>query len=217
MFVIKPIGGLCNYLRVILSYNQLAKKYNEKLLVHWEVTPECNGKFHDYFLDVIPNVQIVYEYSGTYNYKGYSIYENLFPDFTHIKPTNSINKKINDFVNNKEFIAIHVRRTDHTKLMKKENKIPTSDEDFFNFCDNSTLPIFLATDSIDTQRKFIEKYGDRILFWEKLKKKKVLRKTELEIAVLDLFTCVLAKEFKGSYYSSFSDTILQIRNEVLPY
>jgi hypothetical protein len=100
--------------------------------------------------------------------------------------------------------------------MKRENRQPTTDAEFFEFCDNSSLPIFMATDSVKAQKLYREKYGKRILFWEKMKGKVILRKTELETAVLDLFTCILAKDFKGSYYSSFSDTILQLRGETPP-
>ena len=49
IYVIKPSGGLCNYLRVIFSYYQYAQKINKKLVVIWTVTRFCNGFFLDYF------------------------------------------------------------------------------------------------------------------------------------------------------------------------
>ena len=40
----------------------------------------------------------------------------------------------------------------------------------------------------------------------------VHRHTPLFDAVVDIFTCVQAKAFKGSFYSSFSDAIMRLRN-----
>ena len=45
MIYIIPTGGLCNYLRVVFSYNEYAKSINKKLTVIWNVTKECNGFF----------------------------------------------------------------------------------------------------------------------------------------------------------------------------
>ena len=35
MIIIKPTGGLCNYLRVIFSYYEYARKNNSELNVIW--------------------------------------------------------------------------------------------------------------------------------------------------------------------------------------
>lgn len=49
MITIQPVGGLCNYLRVIFSYYVYATNMNEQLLVIWNETEYCNGFFLDYF------------------------------------------------------------------------------------------------------------------------------------------------------------------------
>lgn len=56
MIVIKPGGGLCNYLRVVLSWYSYARSINSKLVVIWEVgdgsSCRCNGFFLDYFKEI---------------------------------------------------------------------------------------------------------------------------------------------------------------------
>ena len=45
MIVIKPTGGLCNRLRVVISYYEDAKMKNEKLIIVWHEDINCNGKY----------------------------------------------------------------------------------------------------------------------------------------------------------------------------
>lgn len=46
MIYIIPTDGLCNYLRVVFSYNKYAKSINERLTVIWRITGACNGFFY---------------------------------------------------------------------------------------------------------------------------------------------------------------------------
>ena len=52
MIVVKPIGGLCNKLRVTFSYYLLAKSQNKKLYVIWNIGSDCLGFFLDYFEEI---------------------------------------------------------------------------------------------------------------------------------------------------------------------
>jgi hypothetical protein len=214
MRTIQPLGGLCNYLRVIFSYFAYAKSTNSKLTVIWLVTPECNGKFSDYF-ESIPNMKIVYVvpkkveifYTGTrpleikYNYDDLK----LLPDMKSI-----IKLRIETLENN--YIAVHIRRTDHIKLAKRKNNF-TDDDEFITFLDKfkSNKNIYIATDNEITYKTFQQKYSELIKFNYHVSNPSVRRHTSLKDAIIDLFMCALSSEFLGSGRSSFSDTITELR------
>ena len=110
------------------------------------------------------------------------------------------------------YIAVHIRRTDHADLAKKHNTY-TSDIDFFTFIDacQSTKNLYIATDNKHTYDEFEQKYNTIV----NLPYHEVVcggfRETSLRDAVIDLFMCVRAHSFKGSGYSSFSDLIDSLR------
>lgn len=45
ILVVKPIGGLCNKLRVIFSYYKKAINENKKLIIIWIADRDCPGFF----------------------------------------------------------------------------------------------------------------------------------------------------------------------------
>jgi len=214
MIIIKPTGGLCNRLRVVISYYEDAKKKNEKLIVVWREDINCNGKYTDYFCS-LPNVEFIYDhYDGKINYQGYSAlyrvtnYENLklLPSMIDL-----VNEKRKLLENN--YMAIHVRRTDHIEVAKKRNRY-TSDEDFFKFIDkykNDVKYLYVAADNKETYNMFQKKYPQLIQFPYHEEVKGSKRNTSLHDAVIDLYMCIFSKHFQFSGQSSFSDVILRIR------
>ena len=64
---------------------------------------------------------------------------------------------------------------------------------------------------VDTFNIFKSKYSDRVKLQSNTYNKTNLRQTTLEDAIIDLFMCIFAKDFKGSYWSSFSSQISNIR------
>lgn len=108
---------------------------------------------------------------------------------------------------------MHVRRTDHSELAKQKGKY-TSDKDFYDFIElfPSNTPIFLATDNFKTQKQFLDKYKGRIYVYKMIYPVESLRQTSLKDSIIDMFICSKIKNFKGSGYSSFSDTIKILKN-----
>lgn len=104
------------------------------------------------------------------------------------------------------FCAIHIRRTDHTDLAKKNN-LYTSYEEFINFienCKKDNKLIFLATDDIEVQKKF----KNCIIYKEILPiNSSNFRQTSLSDAFIDLLIASQCTRFKGSGYSSYSGLI----------
>ena len=221
---LKPIGGLCNRLRVVLSY-----KYeypNKKINVYWIVNTACPGFFLDYFEPIenfeffksIPkDVKILKEHISCGGSKSYinsvnneeivkCIFSNLvLKQELHDK----INKIIKNFYNDK-FIACHVRRTDHSIAFKKESRL-TKDETFFDFLTKNNGNIYLATDNLETQKLFYEKFKDRITYIKFIKPSKNIRQTTIEDSIVDIYICAHANKFQGSFYSSYSGFIHRLQ------
>ena len=161
MLVIKPVGGLCNYLRVIFSYFNIAKKLNTKLVVIWIASKECPGFFNDYFQQ-IENIVFIYNnnHNLKINYEGFVCHKDYPPDYSELKLLPKMIKVLQEkqqILDN--YIAVHIRRTDHIRDAKSNN-LYTSDEDFINFINNELKDnnLYIATDNIKTYNFFREKY-----------------------------------------------------------
>lgn len=219
--IIYPCGGLCNKLRVTLSYYQFAKIQNKNLIVIWDNTSACNGFFLDYF-EPIENVSFIQNNTNNYKifYNGFSIH----PDFPfYITPElkllpnmlSEIKKRLDILENN--YIAVHIRRTDHINDAK-QNNLFTSDDEFYNFIDNTinntcntTLNLYVATDNKNTYNIFKNKYKTKVKIDYPVVIHNSLRHTSLKDSIIDLYMCSYSKSFKGSGWSSFTDTIFQLR------
>jgi len=113
---------------------------------------------------------------------------------------------------NKNYISVHIRRTDHIQLAKYNNRY-TDDEEFINFLDKSdnNKNIYIATDNKITYNKFKKKYQNRIKIDYHKTNNNSLRKTSLQDAIIDIYICVYSDDFMGSGWSSFSRVIKSLR------
>ena len=212
MVTIRPIGGLCNYLKVIFSYYEYARKNNLKLNVIWEKTNACPGYFWDYF-EPIPGIRFIGKKDAKIDYTGCEVHEHHRPKYDKLKLKPHMKKIIFDKINklNKNYISVHIRRTDHINLAK-HNKCFTTDKEFINFLNKSDKNIYIATDNTKTYEKFKKKYQKRIkLKYHKTNVKK-MRQTSLRDAIVDIYMCIYSDDFKGSGHSSFSTFIGIVRN-----
>ena len=220
IYVIKPSGGLCNYLRVIFSYYQYAQKINKKLVVIWTVTRFCNGFFLDYF-EPVENIEFIkygknfhadikkykISYCGPTWHKDYPPNEYYIYDKLILLP--SMQKIINERINilNNNYISVHVR---HTDLNNNNN-----DDEYYSFINNElndvSTNLYIASDNKNSYNKFKNDFKDRIKF-NYHHKINGLRQTSLKDAIIDLYMCINSNKFKGTYFSSFSDFIIHVRN-----
>lgn len=211
-------GGLCNYLRVLFSYYEYAKSINSELNVIWLKTESCPGYFLNYFepiphVNFISNIEDIREDTKIY-YKGVSCLNGYPPNYDKLKLRPFIKNEILNKINKleKNYISVHIRRTDHSNLAKKNNDY-TNDEDFYNYIDKFDISknIYIATDNEITYNDFKKKYSNRIKFDYHLINQGSFRKTSLHDAIIDLYMCVYADDFMGSGYSSFSHLINILR------
>ena len=211
--VIKPTGGLCNYLRVVFSYWVLCQKQNLLLKVIWRVTPYCPGFFLDYFEPIENTIFVQYQDSrDKIYYSGCAPvmkpnYEKLILKPFLQKMVSQKMKVLGD-----DYISCHIRRTDHSNLAKIKQKYKT-DYQFKQFLNKWHQNIYIATDNIQTYNKFHQIYKTRMKFpYHEFKNQ--YRHTTLRDAIIDLYMCVNSKIFEGSGYSSFTDLILDLRSPI---
>ena len=215
MITIQPIGGLCNYLRTIFSYYEYTSENNLELNVIWIKSNACPGYFLDYF-EPIPHVSFKTEIDKDvkidYKGDGAIMVKNFKPKYDKLKLKSYMKKIIFDKVDilNKNYISVHIRRTDHIQLAKRRNHY-TTDEDFIDFLDKSDKNIYIATDNKNSYNEFKEKYQERIKFEYHQTNEKSLRQTSLQDAIIDIYMCVYSDDFKGSGWSSFSGLIKSLR------
>lgn len=215
MAIIIPTEGLCNRLRVILSY---LEKYS-KLEVFWNKDDKiCFTHFLDVF-HPIENINFLETFPKTFTYQGFSSIspiENYKLKYRLLKPKEEIIHRLKTFLTilGNDFNACHIRRTDHTRIAIRR-KLLTTDLEYVKFISNSPNKVYIATDNIFTQQQLKKIFGDKIVINDGLFSGK-LRNSSLEDAFIDIVICSLAKDFKGSGYSSFTDTI-QIFKEINYY
>jgi hypothetical protein len=214
MITIQPIGGLCNYLRVVFSYYEYAKSINTQLHVIWRKTDMCNGHFLDYF-EPLPNVHMIdsTDKNTGIQYTGCNIHPGFQPNYSNLKLLPHMKELIKNRITilEKNYISVHIRRTDHIELAKKV-QVYTDDNDFINFIDNfNNKNIYIATDNEGTYTIFKDKYPCLVKFDYHKTVHNSFRHTSLDDAIIDIYMCVFSDDFMGSGWSSFTDIILNLR------
>ena len=225
--VIKPNGGLCNRLRFILSFIRKLidenKFHKYKLIIIWKLNNYCTG-YIDCFFQNIKNVEFVSKYHQKPDLSSSDIVEKYIninylekiPLFLKTRFFYKIRKIIMKKLKN-NYISIHIRRTDLQKILENnenvKNKI-VSDEEYIEFINKFKKEkyIYLATDNLETQKKFQKLYKDRLIVFKNISEKKDIRKTDIKHSIIDLFICGCSKKFKGSYYSSYTSFIYLLKN-----
>ena len=223
--IVQPIGGLCNRIRTIASAVKLAKKLNCKIKVLWAKDHTLNAPFHSLF-EAFP-YSVIEITNGSFFHRLLSLfYKNIYLEscadiykdsgiYDIFKPKMSIKNKV--LSNNREFIGLHIRRSDNEMSIKYSPTKLFLDVIEKEIENDSTVKFYLATDDLQEEKTINERFGDRICTY---KKRSVDRNTEVAIvdAMIDLTNLASCKKIYGSYYSSFSDVAAiwgNIEKEVL--
>lgn len=215
-FRLHAVGGLCNRLRAILSYRAVLGD----LTVVWEPDEYVShGRFRDVFL---PIQGVDFVDSGWWMKEDFAphpdapagwedAYRLLHPvDTVHLRMTQCVESR-------NSYLAVHIRRTDHVPDVSTHGGNMTPWSDFLEWAKQTAEPIYVATDNGVTQRNAYDAWPLRFMCCTRLggSEEQLLtdhsRNGTLADAVVDLFVCSQAREFKGSNASSFTDTIEILR------
>lgn len=219
--------GLCNRLRALLSYREVAQREGRRLLVVWQRDKHCNGEFLDCF-EPLPGVRLIREVPSWA--PAAERVNHCHPQVRGtpaevqscglLKPWPALRAAIDARVREcAPFVACHVRRTDMLVWAKLDPKSryarETADERFDAFVDaHRSHNIYLATDCAATHARFAAAHSARMRACAALAATHdphKHRQTTLTEAVVDLYVCAAAVHFMGSAGSSFSDTIAHLR------
>lgn len=223
-FVLETNSGLCNRLRAVFSYYISLKNTNTKMIVIWKPDIHCPGYFLDYFKPV-PGVTFLRQNNGLkVNKKTCGAHSKFNPNdvdnkdlniFRYLEPLPKIKSKVIGLLKkyNKNYIATHIRRTDHKGVIdRRDNGIGTTNNVFRQFINlHKNKNLYIATDCKNTQNMFYNMYKNRIKYIKKITGNN-FRQTSLYDAVVDLYMCQNASVFKGTICSSFSGIISYLRH-----
>ena len=216
--LIHCFGGLCNRLRVILSYRAAYGRVD----VIWKPNGEiAGGTWADMFWS-LPGVRFDPWDCGALKWACETL--DVCPD----APANwrlayrelTLLPELRDRLQAipRPYSAMHVRRTDlGDNLDAKRN--PTHDDEFHEWLLTARGPVWLATDNGTTQQKYAEEIaslGHQPMYSMPIpihadEDKGGQRNTPLWAAAVDLFACAGSAAFMGTRESSFSDTAESLR------
>jgi hypothetical protein len=202
-----PIGGLCNRLRAILSHLAAARAAGVALHVYWTDHPACPARFTTLFEPIAADVHI---YEGSPVPAGAKITcENHeeWPEtrWQHLvdllRPLPDIQTRIDTLLESlgPTFTAVHIRRTDHNSNYDQDMAYTVFDGPIYAAADN---PRSLAT------LKCV--LGDRLTYNGRFSTQGI-RMSSVADAVVDLWVSSHSINFKGTFYSSFTDFIEMMR------
>lgn len=210
---IVPVGGLCNRLRVILSWKRKADSEGRMLHVYWPITVHCNGSFSKHFKP-IENVRIFEWEPSPDQAIDYNGFDACGPYDTHaLQLQPQLQERVEALKRQLGvYDAVHIRRTDLTPVAVRDGNF-TDDSVFYNFISASRHPVYLASDNKGTQLSCKGQFGQKIHFMYEIPASRVnvFRQTPLEYAIMDIYMCAGARSFLGTVGSSFSDFIKVMR------
>lgn len=216
-----PIGGLCNRLRTIFSHLEWCQQNGGELLhVYWVPHVACSVRFSSLFeIDGLEAAGIVL-HDGELPppsvgpvIQTCSVRAGAVEDvwgrraLTLLRPLPAIQSRIDEHLRllGSEFIALHIRRTDH-------NTNYDQDDVFATFASSSsTNPVYAAADNPRSLATLKRALGNRLHYNGRFGMAG-MRLTAVADAVVDLWVCAQGAQFRGTYYSSFSDWIEMMRS-----
>jgi hypothetical protein len=220
-WTVVPMGGLANRIRSILSW----RSSHGPIEVLWaRSTGVCRARFLD-VLEPLEGVTFGDIGDGpAQDYKGpcdvaptCSLAPDAKPGWTEsymeLRPLPPIQARIDAIKKTigSPYYAIHARRTDHVTHAARFGHFTTNDELAKWIGIRRMLPLYVATDCPDTLHWFRQRFDTRCNVEPKAVDGYDKRAQSLEDAVIDLWMCVGAREFRGSWFSSFSETIDVLR------
>lgn len=221
--MVQPCFGLCNRIRVVLSYLAVARSQGRALHVIWLADDACPGHFLDVF-EPLPGVRFVsratrVDYAGA---RAHPAVANSWTLGLLSRPRARIRTRVHQLVAQmpRDYTALHVRRTDHVAYARACGVFrPLRAYAAFARAKRAAA-VHVAADSASSVRAIRDSLrgsGARVVCASSHARAGAgLRHTSLDDAVFDLFACVYAQHFCGTPASSFTRAIEQLRSVRAP-
>ena len=171
-------GGLCNRLRVGLSFLAIARSQSRPLLLVWPVDTDCPGRFTDCFV-LPPNVHIVDTRPDHIDVSPPPAFAAFHPDvrgtrmevecYRELQPSDTLIRAVARNVaalgaveDGEEadhppfsYSCVHIRRTDHW------NAVKDTDAEYIEFINQQPIDtaVYIACDNSVTQKKILSDQG----------------------------------------------------------
>ena len=213
--IVHARGGLCNRLRVALSY----RSKHGPLGIVWLPDGEIAGARFDDVFCALPGVTFLTDMQD-----GIISTCDPCPDapngwqetYRLLELRADHRARYKSLRPSEPYSAVHIRRTDHDAIAAVD---PTRDREFVDFISTAYQLVYIATDNGTTQRHAITwtldadrrpRYASLIEEHEH-QNFSGQRNTTLADAAIDLFMCAGADSFKGTRHSSFSNAVLMMK------
>ena len=213
--ILHAVGGLCNRLRAILSRPR-------PLTVRWD-----RDEYVDFsgFEDVFQPLEgVTFCEGGAFDEEAWAPPAGASADWNpallELRLRPHVEADLLSILEGGPYAAVHIRRTDHTPLAASAG-IVNPDVGFERFVAAlpPTMDVYVATDNRETQRHWIRALDGRAIIARTVVRESFAvqraddhrRHTSLTHAAIDLFACVGAASFMGSNYSTFTETIEDLR------
>lgn len=129
-----------------------------------------------------------------------------------LKPTKVITSIVDKFVSEngvKNLVGVHIRRDDFVMKGNDEKTDVSSDDKFIDkmyevLIEDMTTKFLLCTDSQETQDKFKEEFGDRIIIYPKKNRDRTTT-LNTQQGLVDLLLLSKTKHIIGTYHSTFNE------------
>lgn len=236
--------GFINQLRLSLAANFLVSIGHAKTAQQlWIINNHNNVCFHKFFFDLpylqfidsdvdfINSNNIIHTKSFTHMVSGLDVKKTLRQSFTFLKTQYVFSNMITKFIKQYHIsncIGVHIRTGCKTALLNISNNRgkPTNDNIIIHqlWKNYPNHNIYLATDNAETQNKWIEIFGDRLIYFQKIDtgtsifngpydRSKVERFTSDVHTVADFLILQKCHIFYGSNESSLSIMVNLLRNQ----
>lgn len=235
--------GFINQLRLALAANFLVSIGHAKTAQQLWIVNNHNNVSFDKFFFALPYLQFISSETEFINSNniintrsfssmlgGFEPQKMIRKSFQFLKLKNIFANLVAKFIkqyNIENCIGVHIRTGCKTALLYNTSNrgSPTNDNIIINelFKNYNNDKIYLATDNAETQKKWIEIFGDRLIYFNKIEhgtavfdglydRNKVQRFTSDIHTVADFFILQKCRSFYGSNESSFSIMINWLRN-----
>ena len=253
--------------RVLAAYLHVSREvYHADLLFIWDVNVACPGHFLEIF-QPIKGVSFISDSSRKamepfatavfpitscrfeiimkdHGFERNSLRGHETQLYRNFIPTREILRSVDKFlfdIDVRNLSSMHLRQTDMHAVLSSKQRATDASYDRFIDTRPANEKIYLLSDNPFGQKRFLDKYGDRIIVYKKIiissnfvshshsidcwnfdqktdKKKKNItlpisyRYTSLQHTLIDVIISAKSIVFKGSPFSSLSDLVVRFRS-----